>query len=186
MTAHGGLPGGSQVDARPPYGFVRPPIGPEELPHALPGRWLVSLCASRNHGHTWIRFENVETGEVRSISRFHILVGGWFDRNRMRWHYPPTWRTGLSMDRDQRYEEHVQEGGIILLFAYVEDPPIFIGSGPYGHGVVRNNCVTYTRDAWYFYTGEHYELPGIHSPTDLIDAVAERHPEIRSSVSRRR
>lgn len=151
----------------------------------LPGRWLVSLCVSRNRGHTWIRFENVETGEVRSISRFHLFVGGWFDRERGRWNYGPTWRTGLHMDRDQRYEADIADGGgaggIILLFTYIDDPPIYVGGGVTGHGVVRNNCVSYTRDAWYFYTGELYELPGIHSPTDLINSIAERHPEVRVS-----
>ena len=158
---------------------VRQPTGPDELPQVLPGRWLVSLCASRNRGHTWIRFENMETGEVRSISRFHLLVGGWFDRDRLRWNYGPTWRTGLHMDRDQRFEADIQDGGIILLFTYLDDPPIYFGGGATGHGVVRNNCVSYTRDAWYFYTGELYDLPGIHSPTDLIRSIEARHPEIR-------
>jgi hypothetical protein len=107
-----------------------------------------------------------------------MLVGGWFDRRRMRWVYPPTFYPGLSMDRDQKYEEDVLQEGTLLAFRYVDDPPVFTGGGLYGHGVIRNNCVTYARDAWYFYTGEFYELPALHTPSDLAEAVAARHPEI--------
>lgn len=162
---------------------MRQPIGPEEFPERLPGQWLLSLCVSRDHAHAWLRFENVETGEVRSISRYHLFVGGWFDRGRMQWVYPPTFRTGLSMDRDQRYEADVLEGGTLLAYRYVNDPPIFLGSGPYGHGVIRNNCVTYARDAWYFYTGEYYELPLLHTPSDLAEAVAARHSGTDAATS---
>lgn len=158
---------------------IRRPIGPGAIPQTLPGRWLISLCVSADHGHAWIRYENVETGQVRSISRFHMLVGGWFDREQGRWHYPPTLTWGLSMDRDQRYEQEIRDGGVILLFTYLEDPPVYFGNGPYGHGVVRNNCVTYSRDAWHFYTGEFYELPLLHTPSDLIEAVEEQYPDAR-------
>jgi hypothetical protein len=168
--------------AEQPPRSIRQPIGPDQFPERLSGRWLLSLCVSQDHAHAWIRFENVETGELRSISRYHMLVGGWFDRRQMRWIYPPTVRPGLSMDRDQRYEEDVLQGGTLLAFRYVDDPPIFIGGGPYGHGVIRNNCVTYARDAWYFYTGEFYELPMLHTPSDLLEAVAGRHPEMGAAA----
>ncbi|MBL8849673.1 MAG: hypothetical protein JNG89_08310, partial [Planctomycetaceae bacterium] len=48
-----------------------------------------------------------------------------------------------------------------------------------------NNCATYARDAWHFYTGEHWELPVIHTPKALRESVGHEHPEVLT-VSKRR
>ena len=155
---------------------VRRPVGPDDLPQSLPGRWEISLCVADDNGHAWIRFENLDTGEVRSISRFHVLVGGWFDRKEFRWNYAPTFRTGLHMDREQRREPDVADGSEILRTTVVEDPQVFVGKRARGHALVRNNCATYARDAWYFYTGEYWELPEIHSPKHLRESIGREHP----------
>ena len=157
---------------------VRPPIGPDDLPETLPGRWKVSLCVMVQPGHAWIRFENVETGEVRSISRFHLFVGAWFDEENWKWHYAPTTRTGVYMDREQSIHTKYPKDRWLLLSAYVDNPKIYKGENTHGHGMARNNCVTYTRDAWYFYTGEYYALHRVHDPAELRRAVVQHHPEV--------
>jgi len=169
-----------ETNASGPVGApaVRRPIGPADLPEQLPGRWQISLCVSDDNGHAWIRFQNAETGEIRSIGRFHLLVGGWFDRGRLRWNYLPTFRTGLYMDREQRREPELADGSEILRTAWVENPRVYIASGVRGHALVRNNCVTYARDAWRFYTGEYWELPAIHTPKSLRESVGHVHPEV--------
>lgn len=175
-----------ETDAGSPVGApeVRRPTGPEDLPEQLPGRWQISLCVSDDNGHAWIRFQNAETGEIRSIGRFHLLVGGWFDRGRLHWNYLPTFRTGLYMDREQRREPELADGSETLRTAWVENPKIYVASGVRGHALVRNNCVTYARDAWRYYTGENWELPAIHTPRSLRESVGRAHPEVLT-VSKR-
>jgi hypothetical protein len=164
---------------------IRAPVGPADLPESLPGRWKISLCVSDDNGHAWIRFENPETGDVRSIGRFHLLVGGWFEPQRFRWNYPPTFRTGLYMDREQRREPELADGSEILRTAWVDNPQLYVGGGPRGHAIVRNNCATYARDAWHFYTGEYWELPVVHTPRSLRDSVGREHPEVLTVGHRR-
>lgn len=162
---------------------VRSPLGPDELPESLPGRWQVSLCLNTEHSHAWIRFQNLETGEVRTVSRFHLLVGGWFDARELHWNYGVTTQTGVYMDREQSLEKGVREGKYVLLTSTVENPRIFKGENDgHGHGVKTNNCVTYSRDAWYQYTGEYYPLPkGYHGPSVLKNCILHYHPEILST-----
>lgn len=155
---------------------VHQPAGPGEIPESLPGRWKVSLCIKNTH--TWIRYQNLDTGEIHSVSRYHVLVGGWYDIHHLRWHYPPTVRPGLYMDREQMIEDKVQDGKYLLLSTIVDDPVVFGHDKSYGHGTYVNNCVTYTRDAWHFYTGEWYDMPPVHTPGDLLHGVVLRHPEV--------
>jgi hypothetical protein len=115
---------------------------------------------------------------VRSIGRFHLLVGCWFDREHLRWNYLPTFRTGLYMDREQGREPELADGSEILRTAWVDNPRIYVARGPRGHALVRNNCATYARDAWHFYTGEYWELPAIHTPRSLRESVGHEHPEV--------
>ena len=179
----------TQANAAPPAvsveqtkAEIKKPIGPDDLPHHLPGRWKVSLCVCARPSHAWIRYQNLDTGEIRSIGRYHVLVGGWFDGGRIRYHYAPTWRPGLYMDREQRYEDQVRKGKCLLLSVYQDDPQIFLGEiGSHGYGLVVNNCATYARDAWHFYSGEKYSLPEIHTPDELLKAVLQRHPEVRAT-----
>lgn len=163
---------------------IREPLGPAEIPESLPGRWRVSLCIAENNGHAWIRLENCETGEVRSIGRYHLLVGGWFDREHFRWKYPPTFRTGLYMDREQKAEFQQTADQCILVTQVVEDPRLLVNDRTRGHGMVRNNCVTYARDIWYVMTGEKFDLPPIHTPRALRQAVEAAHPELVDQESK--
>lgn len=167
---------GSQP-ARADHASIRAPTGPADVPQFLPGRWIASLCISADNCHAWIRLQHVETGEVRSISRYHVLVGGWFEARQLRWHYLPAFRTGLHMDREQKREFQADQRDFILLSAVVTNPSLHAGNSPFGHGVVRYNCVTYTRDAWYQLTGEYFELPPVHTPRGLRAAVEKAHPE---------
>jgi hypothetical protein len=162
---------------------IRKPTGPAELPQSLPGRWKASLCISEMHNHAWIRFENPESGEVRTVSRFHLLVGAWFDAERFRWNYGPTTRAGVYTDREQSLEKGIAEGKYVLVSAYVENPVIYRGENEgRGHGMIQNNCCTYTRDCWYRYTGEWYPLhPTVHEPRVLLQSILARHPEVRSA-----
>lgn len=163
---------------------VRKPLGPDELPDSLPGRWKVSLCVMVKPAHAWIRYENVETGEVRSISRFHLLVGGWYDKKEKQWNYGLTTKTGVYMDREQSIEHKYPQSRFLLLSSYVDNPKIYKGDHKgRGHGMAVNNCVTYTRDAWYFYTGEYYALTRFHEPSELRGAVLTHHPEVKSQTA---
>ncbi|MCC7423877.1 MAG: hypothetical protein IT428_26735 [Planctomycetaceae bacterium] len=165
-----------------PRPAIRKPASADEIPESLPGRWKVTLCVMVHPGHAWIRFENVETGEVRSISRFHYLVGAWYDRENRHWHYPPTIKAGVWMDREQSIEyqpEKYPREKYVLLSTYVDNPRLYKGKGDgRGHGMAVNNCVSYSRDAWYFYTGEYYGLTRIHDPQELVRAVVHHHPEV--------
>jgi hypothetical protein len=166
-----------------PLSEVRQPLGPAEIPEMLPGRWRASLCIAENNGHAWIRLENCETDEVRTIGRYHLLVGGWFDREHFRWNYPPTFRTGLYMDREQKAEFEQTADECILVTQVVEDPRLLVNDRTRGHGMVRNNCVTYARDIWYVMTGERFDLPPIHTPRALRKAVETAHPELVNADS---
>jgi len=161
-----------------PQAEIREPLGPAEIPESLPGLWRASLCIAENNGHAWIRLENCETGEVRTIGRYHLLVGGWFDRERFRWNYPPTFRTGLYMDREQKAEFLQTADECILVTQEVENPRLQVNGRSRGHGMVRNNCVTYARDIWYVMTGEKFDLPAIHTPRALRKSVEAAHPEL--------
>lgn len=163
--------------AEPATHSARKSIGPDEIPEQLEGRWKVSLCISR--GHTWIRYQNLKTGEVRSISRYHLLVGSAYDLRHLKWIHRPTMQTGLYMDRERLVDDQVLEGKCLMLSTFVDDPVIFQHDESHGHGIVVNNCVTYARDAWHFYTGEWYELPPVHAPADLLRGVLIRHPEAK-------
>lgn len=169
--------GSEAADTKFAAPVVHRPLGPDKIPDSLPGRWKVSLCIT-TRGHCWIRYENVETGEIHSVSRYHLLVGGWPDPKRFRWHYPPTTKTGLYMDREQSIEHRRKDDQYLLLSTVIDDPVIYKGEDARGHGMIVNNCVTHTRDAWHFYTGEWYDLPPAHAPADLRRAVLIKHPEV--------
>jgi len=179
---------GGAVAAEPsadaPRTEIREPLGPAEIPESLPGWWRASLCIAENNGHAWIRLENCATGEVRTIGRYHLLVGGWFDRTHLRWNYPPTFRTGLYMDREQKAESLQTAAECILVTREVENPRLQVNDRTRGHGMVRNNCVTYARDIWYVMTGEKFDLPPIHTPRALRKSVEAAHPELVDEDSR--
>ena len=154
------------------------PKGPGEFPKRLTGVWKVSLCCSQNH--SWIRFEDTSNREVHTLGRFQKGAGG--DRNHatVGWWVPPVPAAGLMWDQDLRFEPALlTKGRYILLSVMVRDPAVYRGLGDgVGYGPVTNNCATYARDAWHHYSGEWYDLTGIHLPGDLAVAAAHRHSEI--------
>lgn len=156
---------------------IRAPLKPDELPTRLPGVWKVSLCI--NDTHAWLRFENQENGTVRSFGRYQRGVGGWWDEEKQRWLYPHAPVAGVYCDMEQKYEPDVRAGKSLLLSVLVKNPKIYRGIGDgFGHGWVRNNCITFARDAWYYYSREWYPLPSLHAPGDLLVQVLKQHPEV--------
>ena len=180
----GGLSFGGLFGARKPKPtfdhIYTPVVGPKELPHCLTGLHKVSLCVGRELSHSWIRLENMETGEIVSISRFQTTTGGLTDPKSNVTILQKAKRGGVHIGMEQRYEAKVRKGKYILLSIYVNNPILYKGANNgLGHYEVRNNCVTYARDAWFFYSGEYYPLPRFHAPADLAAQVLKRHPEAK-------
>jgi hypothetical protein len=147
--------------------------GPSELPKRLTGIWDISLCVGETH--TWIRFQNVETGEVHTCGRYAKGFGGISDKDSGVPLWPPAPEGGVIWDMDLLYEHGVRQDKRVLRVVRVLDPEVYRGRlNGYHHFGVRMNCTTYARDAWYFYTGEYYHLPLIASPDALATQVMNR------------
>jgi len=56
----------------------------------------------------------------------------------------------------------------------VQDPKIFKGKTPYSYSLWGDNCTTYARDAWYYYSGEWTYLPGPDRPEALEAWIRQR------------
>lgn len=140
-----------------------------DAPERLEGRWEIALCASPGK-HTWLRMQSLQTGEVVTISRYRKGAGGDPSLDGEAFERSKASRSGVWLNREVKSygpgREHV------LLTTVVADPVLYRGQGGGdGHHGIRNNCVTYTRNAWAFYTGVHYDLPVLHSPTTLWHIV---------------
>lgn len=153
-------------------------LGPKEIPYRLEGWWRVSLCVKEglHRGHAWIRFENVHTGMVHTIGRFKDGVRGVRHRATREWLYDPITVSGLYWDHDIRYEHEVRQGEYLQGTVLLEHPWVYRGDNVFGHGVIRNNCVTYARDAWKFYSGQELDLSWIHTPERLLKSATDRKP----------
>lgn len=146
--------------------------GPGAFPTQLHGPWKISLCGTWRHN--WIRFENVETGEVHTASRYNRGRGGMRSSSgKQIWPDAPA--TGVTWDMDLKYEPDVARGKHILRSCYVRDPLTYLGKHRgRGHLYVWLNCASYTRNAWTFYTGERYCLFPVAAPCLLNHAVRMR------------
>jgi RHS repeat-associated protein len=150
------------------------PGGPNDLPIELKGMWKVSICA--DDAHAWIRFEKVDTGEVHTTGRYKHGFGGRVDEDGNQV-VPPTFISGVQYDHDLIKEEGVKNGKFVTRSVIVKDPKIFKGKNPFGFGGApyswvglgdaTNNCSTYARDAWFFYSGEYHYMPGPDHPSRL-------------------
>ena len=159
---------GEEVLAAPGAG------GPEKVPRQLFGTWNVSLCvkAGLHRGHAWIRYQNVETGEVHTVGRFQKNVRPTKRRSSRVTLYPRTKESGLHWDYDWRFEHEVRQGKHVVGSVVVRDPLIFGYEDADGHGVIRDNCITYARDAWQYYSGQQYQLAVIHTPEGFLRTIA--------------
>lgn len=154
-----------------------PTKGPGEIPERLVGRWKISLCL--NPYHAWIRYEKVDGKEVHTLSRFQQGRGGHRDATGRRLTLPVE-ASGVSWDNDLVYESLIRKGKCLFLSTVVENPVIYLGQGEgRGYSIFGNTCVTQTREAWRFYTGEQYDIDATAMPGDLAMAVVRRHPSIR-------
>lgn len=149
--------------------------GPETVPKRLYGTWRVSLCVRPgwHRAHAWIRYENVVTGEVHTVGKFQKWVRPTRRRRDGEVLYPGTRTAGLHWDYDWRYEHEVRQGKYVIDSVVVHDPWIFRDDDPRGHGTVRNNCVTYARDAWAYYSGQQFDLPVLHTAEGFLRKVAD-------------
>lgn len=157
-------------------------LGPAEMPCRLEGQWKVSLCIYTkcgDTGHTWLRYQNVETGEVHTVGRYQKDHGGTKNPDTGEWVYPPAPISGVIFDLDLKREKLLRSGEAHAISCYVNNPIVFKGAnGGYGHGGHRDNCVTHARDGWRYFTGEYYDLGVLfQTPTELQRAVVRRHPE---------
>ncbi len=147
--------------------------GPSELPPQLVGVWEISLCVGDTHA--WIRFENVETGEVHTCGRYGKGFGGITDKLSGMSIWPPAPVGGVLWDMDLLYEQGIRSDKRVLRLVRVSNPVVYRGSwNGYHHFGVRMNCATYARDEGSFYTGEYYHLPAIASPDALATQVKRR------------
>ncbi|MCZ6665217.1 MAG: hypothetical protein O7B81_07925 [Gammaproteobacteria bacterium] len=152
------------------------PKGPMDLPERLEGLWKVSLCI--NHGHCWIRFENRETGEIHTMGRYPRKTGGRRDEQGQLIG-PHAKVSGIQWDLDLKYEPDVQNGKYLLLSVLVKNPPVYRGRGNgFGYSTLRNNCASFARNAWHYYSGDGYPLARIPTPEDLRLEVLKRHPHV--------
>jgi hypothetical protein len=158
---------------------ARSPRGPGDLPQRLDGRWRIGLCV--DGGHCWLRFESLETREVHTLSRVRKGWGGVRDDETGDWSLPPADVSGVHWDRELHRDARCQ-GRHILLTIERRDPPIYHGSNASGYGAITNNCATFVRDGWEFYTGERFWLLWPHLPNELEHAVLVKHPEVRQSL----
>jgi hypothetical protein len=139
----------------------------------LEGIWDISLCVGDTHA--WIRFQNVETGEVHTCGRYGKGFGGITDKNSGASLWPDAPAGGVLWDMDLLYEQGLRHDKRVLRVVRMLNPPVFRGAwNGYHHFGVRVNCTTYTRDAWFYYTGEYYHLPLIASPDALATQVMNR------------
>lgn len=147
--------------------------GPEVVPDRLSGDWRVSLCVKEglHRGHAWIRYENIRTGQVHTVGRFQKNVRPTRRRSTGEVLYPRTRVSGLHWDYDWRYEHEVRQGQYIVGSVLVRDPWIFEHDDPYGHRTLRDNCVTYARDAWEYYSGQRYDLSLVHTPEGFLHTI---------------
>jgi RHS repeat-associated protein len=147
------------------------PKGPSDLPDFLKGKWEVSICASE--GHAWIRFKNVDTGEVHTTGRYKNGYGGRTNVNG-EIVVTPVVHPGVQLDKDLTKEEGLARGIFQKRSVIVINPKIFKGKSQFGFGEWGNNCATYARDAWYDYSGEFVYMPGYDSPVTLLNWIKEK------------
>ena len=144
------------------------PGGPSDIPKSLEGTWNVSICIGEDHA--WIRFENASNPEiVRTLGRYQLGYGGRVDENG-KVIIPPVAIPGVQIDQDNKKEAGFKKGMYISRTIQVTDPVMYKGPNPFGYGghwlipEYENNCATYARDAWYYYSGEWKYLPGPDLP----------------------
>jgi hypothetical protein len=156
---------------------LRIPKGPRELPDKLAGIWKVSICATRHH--TWIRFENVHTHEVRTLGRFQKGAPGLTDSRTGQAIIPPLQESGVHMDLDLMFEDEIRSGRFILLSVILKNPTIYRGgNNGFGYTFCRQNCTSYARGAWQFYSGEDYPQLWLDMPEDFAYFIWKRHPQV--------
>jgi hypothetical protein len=133
------------------------------LPSSLPGTWTVHLCIAGEQ--SWIRLENAQSGEFHTLS------------------YSGQSQTGIQWDLDVQREIELKSIEHIRASVTVQNPRIFRGATKArNYGLSPGNCAGFTRDAWYFYSGEWYPLPSPPSAAALRELVLRQHPEQPAKV----
>ncbi|HEX6985921.1 MAG TPA: RHS repeat-associated core domain-containing protein, partial [Planctomycetaceae bacterium] len=131
------------------------PKGPTGVPKRLDGPWEVSIVGSGDGFHCWIRYQSLDNpDEVHTAGRYASDYGGRYDANGNEL-VPPVKTPGIQWDRDLMKEDGYKSGLWARRSMVVYNPEIYVGTSPYGYSKWGNNCSTYARDAWYFYSREY-------------------------------
>jgi hypothetical protein len=144
------------------------PGGPSDVPDKLDGTWQVSIVVGG--GHAYIRYENTETGETHTVGNYEHGYGGRIDANG-RVIIPPVTLPGLQWDQDMKKEAGFKGDLFQSRTVVIKDPVIYKDSTPFEYGWYGDNCTTYAKDAWHFYTGEVYFIVGPDVPGYLESAI---------------
>lgn len=157
-------------------------LTPCEFPVRFAGRWKISLCIfvkCGDPGHSWLRYQNCETGEIHTVGRYQKDHGGTKNPDTGEWVYPPAPISGVIYDLDLKREKQLLSGEAHAISCYVNDPIVWRGeNGGFGHGGHRANCVTHCRDGWQYFTGERYDVGVVfQSPLELQKEIVKRHPD---------
>jgi len=155
------------------------PGGPSDVPDRLKGTWRISLVAGG--GHAWIRFENTDTGDVHTVGNYAHGFGGRYDAqgNQI---VPPVAVSGLQWDQDMPKDKGFKAGIFPYRSVYVEDPEVYKDKTPYSYSELNDNCATYARDAWYYYSGEWRYLPGPDLPGTLENWIREKNDPLADEL----
>jgi len=148
----------------------------ESIPASLEGGWYISLCIEPSH--CWIRYQNEKTGVVHTLGRFEKGSGGRHAADGTIL-MPKAPESGLMWDHDLFEEPWIAKGKFLLVTVKAVNPTVFTGKdGGKGYQVLTKSCVTFARDAWRYYSSEHYDLSLIPTPTQFADEIGRRHANI--------
>lgn len=115
----------------------------------------------------------METGKVHTTGRYKNGYGGRIDENGT-FIDPPIAVSGIQWDKDTLKEEGIKNNKFAIRSVTVCNPVIFKGENQFGYGVWGNNCATYARDAWYYYSGEYFYMPGPDFPETVEDWIRRK------------
>ena len=119
--------------------------------------------------------------DVHSVGKYEHGYGGRRD-DAGRIIIPPVTIPGIQWDREKFKEQGFRDGLFPHRTIIIKDPKIYKGTTPCCFSVLDNNCTTYARDAWYFYSGEWAPLPGPDLPSTLRAWVIPMNQPVKKVV----
>jgi len=159
-----------------------------KLPRKLSGTWkvsIVTLTADQigDCSHSYIRFENVETKEVHTLSKYPPLDYGFVSPSDPNAWVNPRGSKGVYWDYDLIYEKFVKSGQARMRSVDIVDPVLFFGKQPNDYTLGFDNCTTFAEQAWYFYAKEQFiditpaDPAAASRNIDLFNAMEQQHAD---------